>query len=154
MRASLVALSLLVGCSGGDDVSLDGSPTHTEETSDCAGADVFTIGMTATSDRTGSVVALLQAAPVPPDVGDNTWTIEVVDAGSAAVTGLSVAVTPWMPLHGHGLSPADYLGTDMGDGRYELETFDLIMPGLWEFTIDLDFGGEPDTVKFSFCAEG
>lgn len=94
------------------------------------------------------------ADPDPPDVGDNAWTLAVTDA-DGPLDGLAPRVTPWMPEHGHGLVPPDCAGADQGDGSYVVETFDLIMPGLWEFTVDLAADGvAPDTALFRFCAEG
>jgi hypothetical protein len=143
----------LVACGGGDDVVLDGlQPTDSGTAPDCDGAEPFVAGMTATTSGSGTTVALAAAAPTPPDVGDNAWTLEVSDA-SGPVEGLVVTVTPWMPLHGHGLSPADYAATDQGGGTYAVAPFDLIMPGLWEFTVRLGDDGADEAV-FALCAEG
>ena len=89
-------------------------------------------------------------------MGDNVWTIAGRRRLTAPpVTGLEIAVVPWMPLHDHGLVPATYGATDRGDGSYDLEVFDLIMPGLWQFTIDTAAGSETeDATTFLFCAEG
>lgn len=141
----------LVACSG-DGVELDGGPTT--EPAECAGAGPFTAGMTAGSTL-GNTVAIVEAAPTPPDVGDNTWVLEVRDSSGSPLPGLVVDVEPWMPLHGHGLTPAHYAAADLGDGRYEVDVFDLIMPGTWEFTVDLAAGGgDEDTALFALCAEG
>ena len=149
VRPLVLAVSVLVGCGGGVDLD----PGTNLPTTDCTGAEAFVAGMTATSTL-GHAVALIEASPAPPDVGDNAWTVEVTDADGPAI-GLSVELVPWMPLHGHGLSPPAYAGTDEGDGRYTLAPFDLIMPGLWEFTVDLDPGGDvPNTALFALCAEG
>ena len=110
--------------------------------------------MAATSTL-GQTVRIAQAQPTPPDVGDNAWTLEITDASGAPLSGLAVDVQPWMPLHGHGLSPARYAAADLGGGTYDVESFDLIMPGLWEFTVDLAAGGEAeDTAMFVLCAQG
>ncbi|MBX2801491.1 MAG: FixH family protein [Myxococcales bacterium] len=141
-------LAVLVACSG-DGVDLEPPGL----TTDCTGAEVFVAGMQTESEQ-GHMVSLMTAAPAPPDVGDNTWTISISD-DSGPVTGLPLVVRPWMPLHGHGLSPATYAGTDNGDGTYDIEMFDVIMPGLWEFNVDLAPGEEPsDVAVFPLCAEG
>jgi hypothetical protein len=146
-------VALALGACTGDEVGLDGDDPTGGMTQDCAGADEFVAGVSATAPS-GRIVEILDADPTPPDVGDNTWTLSVTEAGGA-VTGLSPMLTPWMPLHGHGLVPTEYAAVDEGDGTYTVETFDLIMPGLWEFTVDLGAGeGIPDEVVFSFCAEG
>ncbi len=148
-RASILALT--VGCSG-EGVALDGD--RTTEPSECAGAEPFAVGMSARSTL-GNTVAIASSAPTPPNVGDNAWVLEVRDASGAPLPGLAVDVQPWMPMHDHGLSPARYAATDLGDGTYELDVFDLIMPGTWEFRVDLAAGGEQDdTALFTLCAEG
>jgi hypothetical protein len=144
----------VVGCSSGgdDDVTLDHSH-HSDSgmTADCDGADPFVAGMSAATSETGTTVALAAADPTPPDVGDNSWTLEISD-GSGPVEGLDVTVVPWMPLHGHGLTPADYAATDEGGGTYAVAPFDLVMPGLWEFRVRLGDGA--DEALFALCAEG
>lgn len=147
----MTVVTVGIGCAGSDGVSLDDSGTTPHTTTDCTGAEPFTVGISDTSSASGATVAITGASPIPPDVGDNAWTVTVTDAGGGPLAGLPVVVTPWMPLHGHGLSPATYAGADQGDGTYTVEPFDLIMPGLWEFTIELGAG---DAVTFSFCAEG
>ncbi len=143
---------LLAACSGSDDVSLDGSETGTGD--GCEGATPFTEGVSATTAGTGATVEIVSADPNPPDVGVNLWVLRVSDA-SGPLTGLAPLVTPWMPLHDHGVFPADYTGADLGDGTYDLPPFDLIMPGLWEFTVDLaPDAAEGDKAIFRFCAEG
>ncbi|MCA9490514.1 MAG: FixH family protein [Myxococcales bacterium] len=135
----------IAACSGGSDVVLTGDTDD-----DCAGADTFVAGIEVESSG-GELVSIVSAEPTPPDVGDNTWTVAVADASGAPMAGLAPVVRPWMPMHGHGLAPPEYVGIDQADGTYVVPTFDLIMPGLWEFTVDL---GDGDQAMFSFCAEG
>jgi YtkA-like len=145
MRSVGWALLAGVGC---QDLELD--PTGATETADCAGADEYVAGLAATTPL-GRTIALLEAEPAPPDIGDNRWVVEVTDARGCAVSDAGLVVTPWMPLHGHGLSPAVYASSEAEPGLYAVDVFDLIMPGLWEFTIELQDG---DAVQFAFCAEG
>lgn len=135
----------IAACVGGEDVVLTGDSDDA-----CAGADTYVAGIEAAA-ASGVVVAISSAEPTPPDVGDNTWVLSVVDGAGAPVAGLAPVLTPWMPMHGHGLAPPDYTGIDQGDGTYVIPTFDLVMPGLWEFTVDL---GDDDEAVFRFCAEG
>ena len=152
MRAWFVIGVVWAGCD--DPIEW---PDTTDFTADCTGADTFVAGMempTEVGEAAGEhMVRLLEATPAPPDVGDNDWVVEVVDLEGAAVAGLDVSVRPFMPLHGHGLSPAAYAGADQGDGTYVIERFDLIMPGLWEFTVDVS-GDASETALFALCAEG
>jgi hypothetical protein len=143
-------LVLALGCT--DDVTLDDAPRDSA-TADCDGAAPFSLDATATTPS-GVTVGFVAAVPAPPDVGDNTWTLSL-DDGAGAVGGAAPRVIPWMPLHGHGLVPAEYVGVDAGDGVYDVPLFDLIMPGVWEFSVDLAPVGEaPDAATFTFCAEG
>lgn len=136
----------LAACSS-TDVALTGDSTASSCQQD---ADPYVAGISATAPS-GAVVAIASAVPTPPDVGDNTWILSVEDAAGAPLAGLDPVVTPWMPEHGHGLAPPDYTAIDQGDGTYTVPTFDLVMPGLWQFTVDL---GDGDEAVFLFCAEG
>ncbi len=153
MRFMIVAAALTLGaCGDGDELALDGGVIPAQ-TADCTGTEAFVAGVS-TATPGGRTVALLDANPTPPDVGDNSWVVEVSDA-SGALTGLQLSVRPWMPLHGHGVSPPTYGSTDHGDGTYTIDAFDLIMPGTWEFTVDVGVSdAAPDEAVFSFCAAG
>lgn len=147
------ALLLAAACTG--DVELGKTDTGPGGlTSDCLAAQPFTAGLAAIS-TSGNTVRIAQATPTPPDVGDNRWTLEIVDGAGAPLPELDVEVRPWMPLHNHGLTPARYAAVEVGGGTYSVDTFDLIMPGTWEFTVELDAEGEGgDTAVFALCAEG
>lgn len=147
MRAILSLCAICTACSG-DEIDLDNDGSFVV-TADCTGAEPFAEGMEAVSVQ-GRTVVLSGASPAPPDVGDNTWTLIVQD-DTGPLSGLGVSVRPWMPLHGHGLSPARYAGTEASPGTYSVEVFDVIMPGLWEFWVELDDG---DEAMFPLCAEG
>lgn len=146
---TIPVLSLMLWSCSGDAVGLDSTPGSYVVTADCTGAQDFIEGMEVTSTL-GHTVALASASPAPPDVGDNTWSLQISTTDGPAV-GLEVRVRPWMPLHGHGLSPATYAGTEAADGVYDVEVFDVIMPGLWEFKVEL---GEGDEAVFPLCAAG
>jgi hypothetical protein len=143
-RAWMVAL--LAGCEGNQTLD-DGGPT---DEADCPSADDFVIGFEK-STPAGVVVTLVDAAPAPPYRGENNWTIGLTDPGGAPVSGAAPVVTPWMPLHNHGLSPPTYVGSESAAGSYGIESFELIMPGQWEFTVD---AGGGDSVLYTFCVEG
>lgn len=151
MSVRLLGVISLAACQSG--VGLDDGATNPNAV-DCDGSDPWTAGLSGTTDRLGRTVTIEVATPAPPDVGDNSWQISIADA-AGPVSGLAPVVTPWMPLHGHGLTPADYAGSEGALGTYQIATFDVIMPGLWEFTVDTEAGaGEPDVVTFALCAEG
>ena len=151
MRGVVTAAAMILGaCSGDVELEAGGGLT-----TDCTGAETFVAGMSATTED-GTVVRIMEATPSPPDVGDNAWVVEVERDG-VGVDGLDVQVRPWMPLHGHGLAPARYASTSDGAGQYTVDTFDVIMPGLWEFYVTLstgDTGEEVQEAMFPLCAEG
>lgn len=142
---------LVLGTGACTGVELDGNPS-TELTSDCTGADDYEPGMGARTDLGAHEVRILDATPDPPDVRDNQWVIEVLDAQSEGVPALPVRMRPWMPLHGHGTTPAWWTADDLGDGTYRVD-FRLPMPGLWEFYVDVA-GDDTEVAMLSLCAQG
>lgn len=147
---------VLVGC-GGKDLDTDsGEHTH-HHTDSCDDGEVddYIAGIHRQGDA-GFTVTIRAADPSPPDVGRNTWTLEVTDPSGAEVNeGGSVVVVPWMPLHGHGTTPPDYFGAANEDGTWTVPEVDLFMPGLWELTFEVaDAAGTSDSVLFRFCLEG
>jgi hypothetical protein len=86
----------------------------------------------------GDVLSVRVAAldPDPPEVGENTWEIDVL--GPDPVAGCSLVVTPWMPDHGHG--GAVDTATEVDPGRWRLEGLDLRMGGFWQVAMGLDCG--------------
>ncbi len=149
--ASLVAGSLaclLVGC-GSEDTQDDPGP-------DAAGfacakpTDSYHAGLTKLGARNHFRITLLDADPAPPARYDNRWTVAVENAASAPVLGATLRVSPDMPEHGHGaLRPV--VVTELGDGRYQLDSIYLHMPGYWEVPIEVDAGGEVDEASFTSC---
>lgn len=99
----------------------------------------------------------LQLSAISPDpwsVGDNDWRIDVTHKDGETLEGVSLFVTPYMPDHGHGVSPPHYNGVEGGDGVYDIETFNLIMPGFWEMTVTVGAQGIPsETIAFRICVE-
>jgi hypothetical protein len=70
-----------------------------------------------------------------PVRGENRFDLEIVQTDTgAAVEGLSLAVTPWMPAMGHGTSVRPSV-SDVGGGHYQIDGVYLFMPGLWELRI-------------------
>jgi len=143
-----IALLAGFGCTGTEE--LDGHTHSTDDESDCASAEDFVVGLQK-STPAGVVVTLIDATPAPPYRGVNAWTIGLTDSGAAPIPDATLTVTPWMPLHNHGLVPPDYTGTGNAAGVYIVAPFELTMPGQWEFTVD---AGDGDSVKYIFCVEG
>lgn len=132
-----------------------GEPEDTTPEVQCEGDyDVFEPGFEVRSDQGNFYLQILEATPNPPDEGDNEWVVSLVSQSRTPVNGGVVVIEPWMPLHGHGISPPNYVGQASGDGEYTIPSFDLIMPGVWEFEALMTESMMNDTVTFSFCVEG
>lgn len=84
----------------------------------------------------------LDLTPDPPVAGEATLRIDAWDAQGDAVQP-TLALTPWMPVHGHGVSE-DPAYTDV-DGGVEA-TFAWSMPGEWELRIEVSDGDVSDSV--------
>lgn len=133
------------GTAGSDDGTME-ARCETEERDDD-----FSLGLT--HEGSAVRVAIADADPALPIRGDNTWTLAITDESGAAMQGMSLVVTPWMPDHGHG-SPVQVKVTALEDGEYELTPLNLFMAGYWEITIGTtDVDGLQDEVMFKVCVE-
>lgn len=134
------------------------SPATPDAVVNCVGdprGEAFVVGITKTGKDNRLTFALMEATPAPPSRGDNTWLVDISQAG-APVIGAVVTVKPFMPDHRHG-SAIDTLVTPDPDvpGRYQLAPVNLWMPGIWEVTISATpAGGTKDLAVFSFCIAG
>lgn len=160
--AVTVALVLVAACSSPENNDHSHSNNHdnhanhgtTGSNSHTGDVDEYADGMMKHGHEGNFMVMLQTADPAPPDVGDNTWTVRVMEMDDSPVDDAKVTLTPFMPAHGHGTSPADFNGTFTEDGTYEVGPFDLFMPGVWETTVAIDSGGTTDMVTFTFELEG
>lgn len=110
-----------------------------------AGADAGTM---VTLNSTGLTVSM-GIQPNPPIRGRNAMTLLVKRRSSgAALTGATVAVTPWMPAHGHG-STSRPVVTEATDGRYDVANVVLQMAGSWELKVAITDNGRAETVTFN-----
>lgn len=159
MRTALlltITTTLILTACGGEENVHPNNPHHTNHGAtnhDNSAADVYVDGLMKEGDEGHLQVMLMSANPAPPDVGDNSWTLRVVNLDGEAIDDAKVTVTPFMPAHGHGTSPADYTGTFTEDGTYEVGPFDLFMPGMWETTVKVEADLD-DTATYSFILEG
>lgn len=139
----------------GFSVACSDAPTPALPSTGCEGEySTYEPGMSVETDRSSYTVSLVSALPDPPDEGVNDWVLAIED-GSGPIQGASVIVEPWMPAHGHGVSPPTYIGAaGENPGEYVIPPFDLIMPGVWEFRINVNKNMVSDNAAFTFCAEG
>lgn len=117
--------------------------------------DTYTANMTKTSKSGAVKVTLVLSDPGPPTHGTNTWTLKVTDGAGVALVSPTVAVTPFMPDHGHGTSVRAVV-TAQPDGTYSVTPLYLFMAGVWRVTIDVNVGdaAAPESVAFFFCVAG
>lgn len=140
---------LLAGCPSdeGDDTNTDSQVCADE-------GETYAAGMEHAGDAGVYTFVLVAGDPAPPDKGDNTWTLKVLDATGGPVEGATLTIEPFMPEHGHGSTPASFDGTTAADGTVTIGPMDLFMAGTWELTLTADQGGTTDTTIFAFCLEG
>ncbi len=164
---SFAALSSLVlgvgGCSSnGNSTGSGGAPSIANNS---AMATCMAQNPTATSfqanlagdlgaDGGGMTVTIESATPSTPVVGPNVWTFRILDANGQPVTGATLELAQWMPLHGHP-GPNFPTSTDNGDGTYELQPVDFSMTGFWTNKVEVK---QPATAmdvtaEFDFCVE-
>lgn len=146
MRAAYVFV-LLAAC-GADD----GDDTKDVDCTKVTGADTFVVGLEKMGSGGTLNFKLLSATPAPPARGDNTWIVQIMNAG-APLEAAQLQVTPFMPAHDHG-SPIQVVASAMPDaGQYKLEPVNLWMPGVWETTIRATAGATSDSSVYKFCIE-
>ncbi len=147
MRCASI-LFLACGCGGNVELKGDSATETTlaDACSDGGTVDTYVAGLSRSSDAGVYEVILLEASPAPPDVGLNTFTVQI-DGASGGV------IRPWMPLHGHGTVPPTYPLTDNGDQTWTSGEIDLFMPGVWEIQVEVT-GAAEDTAVFRFCLQG
>jgi hypothetical protein len=97
---------------------------------------------------------LVESNPAPPARNSNTWTLQINSMSSGVVgspvENVQLAITPYMPDHGHG-SPYPVSVTAMPTaGQYQLDPVFFSMPGYWETTIQATSPATDSTV-FKFC---
>ena len=142
-------LAALVGCPS--------DPPEEHVCGDLTRGMTYVQGLAVAGDDGVLSARLREASPAPPDVGDNVWRVELLDANDAPAAGCTTTLNPFMPDHGHGASAVPVWTEDAAViGTYDLTGLDLFMPGLWEIRLEeLDCGAAgSDTVVYRFCAEG
>ena len=115
-------------------------------------------GLEKTGKQGALVFRLLDSQPGPPQKGDNTFTLAIKNSAGVPQSAATIAVTPFMPDHGHG-SPikaeVSELASPAGSGQYRASPVNLFMPGLWQITVSAQAsGGVRDSAVFAFCIEG
>jgi hypothetical protein len=85
----------------------------------------------------GVLEVQVRASPDPPWQGTIAVELTVMAAADGIPQdGLSIAMVPWMPAHGHGTSLTPVV-TPEGNGKYLVTQVDLFMAGYWELQTTL-----------------
>jgi hypothetical protein len=79
---------------------------------------------------------LVSAAPAPPDLDLNVWTLSIKDASGNPPPIAQLEVVPTMPQMGHGSDQIPILATN-ADGTFAISNLDLQMAGLWAVTVSV-----------------
>ena len=156
--AVVVTAAVMLASAGALSACSGGSPAEPDATTNCVGdprGETFVVGITKTGKDNRLTFALMEATPAPPARGDNTWIVDISQAG-VPVVGAVVTVKPFMPDHRHGSAIDTVVTPDTTvPGRYQLSPVNLWMPGIWEVTITATpVGGTKDLAVFSFCIAG
>jgi hypothetical protein len=85
----------------------------------------------ALASSSGALSLAVRTSPEPLARGMNEVQYQVSNTNGEGVSGLSLAVVPWMPDMGHGSSVLPVV-TDEGQGTYLVTCVDIIMPGAWQ----------------------
>lgn len=116
-------------------------------------ADAYQVPLAKSSAAGRFTVTLVESVPGPPNIGTDTWTLQVADMQQQPINNAMIAVKPWMPDHGHGTGVKATVTPSDSDGHYSVTPLYLFMAGYWvvTFTITPSDGSAADTVAFSFC---
>lgn len=116
----------------------EGDKRHGNMCDDSSQTIPFQLGVPLPSSSEAFTLTISNASPSPIDRGDNTWTVQLLNANGDAVNDATLVLEPLMPGHGHGTFPATFTGNSTdSDGHYTLGPFDLLMPGTWLMTLTL-----------------
>lgn len=142
IRAASVA-ACLSGCGSTDDGARPQAPPEPDSgaASSASCPDLpspFVPGAVASSIEGTLRVQLVDAAPSPPGIFRNEWTIAVQNTDGAAAEGAQVAaLQTFMPVHGHpGLPDAEAEPLD-DSGRGRLILY-FTMRGPWEVRLEVE----------------
>jgi hypothetical protein len=128
-RAVVLALALVAGAAG------CGAPSEPS-------------GQAQVQSATGAFSAMVSSLPDPPSVGEATaFDLAIQDAEGARVTGATLAVFAWMPVHGHSIDAAGAV-SELGQGLYRIDGVAFTMPGRWELRIDVSASATEDSLSF------
>ena len=154
---ALLSMSLTLGCTPSEEPPTDtGLPTDSHTAADTAAetdpADTtptgdpdttpYTDGRTATTADGLYVVALTIDGGATP--GTHDASLVITKDGLPAATQM-VALSAWMPAHGHGTDPVAVTESTT-PGTYDAPGLNFKMPGQWDVTVVVGEAGPGDAV--------
>jgi hypothetical protein len=137
--------------------SAESDETPTDDVSagsDCEGhGEPVVLGMEKQTGGGLYAVSLDEATPLPPRVGENSWTVDVATSEGEPVSGAAVILDIEMVGHQHRLRKDAVMTTA---GVYEFPPVPVTMTGYWEFTVSVvpegsDEAADPENAVFGFC---
>jgi hypothetical protein len=121
----------------------------------CGGSHAAADHFAATPAATGSdalvQIAVRTSPEQPPVRGIVDCDVLLTRPDGTPLTGVTVAVEPWMPAHGHGASTTPTL-RETGGGHYLVSDADLFMPGDWQLRFTLS-GPIADDINVNVTVE-
>ncbi len=160
-----LALGLAVGgCSSkssGTGTNQGSDSTPDAATVGCTGeGDTYSANMEKPGENGKFTFTLVEAAPAPPSLDGNVWTVKVVDGSGKAPTAGQLTAFPYMPKMGHGSSQVPQIAANP-DGTFTVSDVYLFMDGLWTVTFSVagtetDGGAKPvavDSAVYTFCID-
>lgn len=99
----------------------------------CSGEARDDYGQTLVTSDSGALLVTVSSEPADRPMRGNNRIFFYIESTSTGepVDGLELAMTPFMPAHGHGASQEPSL-TPLGNGSYRFDDVLLSMAGLWE----------------------
>ncbi len=125
--------------------------------------DTYTANLAKPGTQGVYTFTLVQASPAPPALDANVWTLKITDKSGAPPALSQVAVTPFMPLMGHGSDQVPILSAN-ADGTFAVQNVFLFMSGLWTVTVAVDATADAgakasatptvlDQAVYTFCVD-
>ena len=153
--ACLLTLAILLGAcniimpdqADGDGMAMDDGTTEMDMSGGSMAADA--LGPQETDNGLFTVSAISRLDPVVINE-THAWTLHVETEDGSPVTDAEITVDGGMPEHNHGFPTAPRVTENLGDGNYLLEGVRFNMGGAWVMTLEIDSGGQSDTVSFEF----
>lgn len=141
-----VCLPLIAACGDGHDHH------HGDEHLFCQGDEqTISAGLTQLGDEGVFAIEILDWAPDPLIVGNNSFTIRVTDPAGTPADGITFDVAEtWQRVHDHG-TPVTATVTPLANpGEFQIDDLNVIHTGSWLFRFAPTDGVDADLVVFNF----